>query len=152
MSFQILRPVNLPAPLILQSLASCGLGLYISIFRRGIALTSTYSVVAPPLPASPRHADALTMLGAILTALEINYLASSYMPFEENQFIASSVPIQMGVGILLAGMTAWKRNDMSNEGLWELSGLAGIEIAAAVWLGFSTGRWDGMVYGADKWL
>ena len=122
---------------------------------RGVPITSTYRAFAPATPPSPRHADALTLLGVVVAVLESTYLLASYMPLEENQFVAASVPARLGVSAVLAGVAVWKgvvRKEMSEEGRWDIVALAGVDAAAACWLGMKLGRCDGMVVDAERWL
>jgi hypothetical protein len=141
-----LRPVNLPAPLIAQSVASVGLGLYLAFSRR-----APFGLFAPANP-SPRTADTISLLGTIVTALEINYLVASYMPFEDNQWIASSVPVRLGVSALLGTLCLVHRKRMTSDAFWEFFALAIADGGAAIILGLQIGRFDGMVSGAEKWL
>jgi hypothetical protein len=141
-----LRPINLPAPLIVQSVSTVGLGLYIAFTRR-----APFGLVVPPNP-SPRTADAISLLGVAICALEVNYLVTSYMPFEENQWIASSVPVRLGVSALLGLLGVVHRKNMTTAGFWELVALAVIDAGAAISLGLQLGRFDGMVPNAEKWL
>lgn len=163
-----LRPVNLPAPLIAQSVACVGLGLWLVFMRRPpVAYGSgaskqkqpsgdqplksssaeTYSMLVPSSP-SPRMADTISLLGIAITGLEITYLVTSYMPFEENQFIAASVPVRIFLASLMATICAINRKSVSRSGLWEFVGLATMDGLAGLWLGRKLGRWDGMVKGA----
>lgn len=74
------------------------------------------------------------------------------MPFEENQFIASSVPVRLGVSALMGMLCLVRRNNMSTAGFWEFLALAVVDCSAAVTLGLQLGRFDGMVANAERWL
>jgi len=160
----LLRPVNLPAPLIIQSIASIGLGLWLTFVRRPPVVYDSFSdkkpnaktlqdqpepwtMLAPASP-SPRMADTVSLLGIVITGLEVTYLVSSYMPFEENQFIAASIPIRIFLSTLMLSVCVIHRKRMSGSGFWELIGLAVLDGFAGIWLGNTFGRWDGMVRGA----
>jgi hypothetical protein len=146
-----LRPVNLPAPLIFQSATAVGLGLYLTFFRRPPLVLSSYSMLAPAQP-SARTADIITLLGICITALEGAYFVTSYMPFEENQFIASSIPMRLYIAATLGTFCIVRRKELSHSGFWEYIALASMDTIAATWLGLTFGRFDGMVVGAEKWL
>jgi hypothetical protein len=147
-----LRPINLPLPLIAQSLTAVGLGLYLTLFRKPpfVSQDNSYSALAPPNP-TPRTADTISLLGICMTGLEVTYLVSSYMPFEQNQFIAASVPVRLGLAALMAAVVARERKSMSKSGFWEFTALAALDGVSAVVLGWRLGRWDGMVAGAEGW-
>jgi len=160
MSF--LRPVNLPTPLIVQSIASIGLGLWLTFVRRPPVVyisdkkqsektsqdhPEPWTMLVPASP-SPRMADTVSLLGIVIIGLEITYLVSSYMPFEENQFIAASIPVRIFLSTLMLSVCVVHRKQMSGSGFWELIGLAVLDGSAGIWLGNILGRWDGMVRGA----
>ena len=140
----IFRAVNLPAPLIVQSIASVGLGLWLTFARRPPVVWNGWTMLAPSSP-SPRTADTVSLLGIVVTGLEISYLVTSYMPFEENQFVAASVPVRLFLAGLMLAVCVVHRKRMSRSGFWELMGLAMMDAFAAIWLGNTLGRWDGMV-------
>jgi hypothetical protein len=144
------REINLPAPLIAQSLTAVGLGLYMSLFRKP-AVIQSYAMFAPVNP-TPRMADTTSLLGVITVGLEVTYLVSSYMPLEDNQFIAASVPIRLGLAALMGTICVIHRKTLSKSGFRELALLAIADASAAVVLGLKLGRWDGMVANAEKWL
>jgi hypothetical protein len=148
-----LRPVNLPVPLIAQSTVAVGLGLWTTLFRRPIYIHS-HSGYTPLVPSDPsaRVKDTISILGVVLTALEVTYLVSSYMPFEENQFIAASVPVRLGLSVVMGAVCLIHRKSMSDSGFWELITLAVLDGSAAIQLGLRLGRWDGMVVNAERWL
>ena len=145
------RPVNLPAPLIAQSVTAVGLGIYMSLFRNPAIVYKGYTLLAPANPPA-RTADTISLLGVLACGLEVTYLVSSYMPFEDNQFVASSVPVRLGLAILMGATCVIHRKTMSTSGFWELVSLTILDISAAVTLGLRLGRWDGMVIDAEKWL
>jgi hypothetical protein len=144
-----LRPVNLPVPLVIQSATSVALGLYLTIFRRSPLVTSSYSMLAPAQP-SARTADTVTLLGICITALEGAYFVTSYMPFKENQFIASSIPIRLYISAVLGSFCLLRRKELSSSGFWEFFGLAVMDGIAATCLGLIYGRFDGMVTNAER--
>jgi hypothetical protein len=146
-----LRTVNLPAPLIVQSVASVGLGVYLAIFGRTPFTYGSYSLLAPSSPSS-RTADTVRFFGMVLAGLQSQYLISSYMPLEENQFVATSAPVRMAIGVALGTVAFLKRKTMSESGFWEFVGLAVVELGSAAWIGHMMGRFDGMVPVAQKWL
>jgi hypothetical protein len=149
----ILRQVNLPAPLIVQSVTSIGLGLY-TLFLRKPIYTSTkngYSLLVPSNP-TPRMADTISILGLAITGLQSAYLIASYMPLEENQFAHASVPARLFLAACLVIVCVVHRKSMSAAGFWELIGLATVDGAGAIALGLRLGRFDGMVKDAEKWL
>jgi hypothetical protein len=146
-----LRPVNIPAPLIGQSVFAVGLGLYMALFRKPAFVRNGYTLVVPA-NASPRTADTISFLGIVLTGLQVCYLVTSYMPIEENQFIAASVPVRLGLAALMGTICIVHRKTMSRSGFMELAALAALDGAMAIWLGFYIGRWDGMVKNAERWL
>jgi hypothetical protein len=141
------RPINLPAPLILQSVTSVGLGLYIAFFRKPPFVHNGYTALIPS-NAPPRTADVISLLGLVIAGLESLYLVASYMPIEENQFIAASIPVRLALAISMGGICVVHKNTMSKSGFWELVGLGVLDGGAAVVLGIWLRRWDGMVQGA----
>jgi hypothetical protein len=72
------------------------------------------------------------------------------MPIEENQFVHASVPVRLFLSGLMGAVVLLNRGRMSMEGFWEFVGLAIMDGAAAVWLGWKLGTWDGMVKGAER--
>jgi hypothetical protein len=147
----LFRPINLPAPLIVQSVSTVGLGIYMSIFRKPAIVHNGYTMFVPA-NAPPRTADAISLLGIAVIGLEVTYLVTSYMPIEENQFIAASVPIRLGLSALMGTLCVLYRKSMSKSGFWEFVSLALLDGSAAIGLGLYLGRWDGMVVNAEKWL
>jgi hypothetical protein len=101
-----------------------------------------------PSSPPPRTADTISLFGIVITGLEITYLVTSYMPFEENQFVAASVPVRIFLAGLMATVCGLNWKSMSRSGLWEIVGLAAMDASAGIWLGTKLGRWDGMVKGA----
>jgi hypothetical protein len=145
------RPINLPPPLIAQSITAVGIGVYMALFRKPAFTHNGYTLLVPA-NSPPRTADAITLLGVITAGLEITYLVSSYMPLEENQFVAASVPVRMGLALLMASVCVLHRKSMTKSGFWELTSLILLDGSAAIGLGLQLGRWDGMVSNAEKWL
>ncbi|KAF2429823.1 hypothetical protein EJ08DRAFT_260534 [Tothia fuscella] len=147
------RPVRLPIPIIAASVTAVGLGLYTTIFRRPI-YSHPHTDYTPLVPSHPtgRVADTISLLGVVMTGLEVTYLVSSYMPLEENQFIAASVPIRLGLSALMASVCWIHRQSMSDSGFWELLALSALDASAAIQLGFRLGRWDGMIHDAERWF
>jgi hypothetical protein len=142
-----LRPINLPAPLILQSVASVGLGLYIAFFRKPPFVHNGYTAIVPS-NAPPRTADAISLLGLVIAGLESLYLVASYMPIEENHFIAASIPVRLALALSMACICVAHRKTMSKSGFWELVGLGVVDGGSAIALGIWLGRWDGIIQGA----
>ncbi|KIW08665.1 uncharacterized protein PV09_00618 [Verruconis gallopava] len=149
----LLRPINLPAPLIVQSVTLVGFGIYTTFFRGPIYSTADghYSLFVPANP-SPRVADTLTLLGIVTTGLQGAYLISSYMPLEENQFVHASVPARLFLSACMLSVCLVHRPHMSSGGFRELLTLGLVDGAAAAALGFQLGRFDGMVKNAERWL
>jgi hypothetical protein len=145
MSF--LRPVNLPAPVILQCVSSVGLGLYIAFFRKPPFTHKSYSVLIPS-NASARTADSFSFLGLLIAGLNSYFLVASYMPIEENQIIAASIPVRLGLVCAIAGISVLHRKTMSKSGFWELICLSIVDGGSAIALGVQLGTWDGIVQGA----
>jgi hypothetical protein len=145
------RPINLPSHLIAQSLTAVGLGLYMSLFRKPAIIYNGYTMLAPLNP-SPRTADTVSLLGVVTVGLEVTYLVSSYMPLKDNQFLAASVPVRLGLAALMGVVCVIHRKTMSQSGFWELATLAVLDASAAIELGLQFGRFDGMVVNAKKWL
>ena len=145
------RPINLPPLLIIQSVTLTSLGVYLTLSGRSPFVYKKYSMLVPASP-TPRTSEAIRVLGVVTAALEGAYLLSSYMPFEENQLIAVSIPVRLAISSVLGVIALWKRKEMTKAGFWEYMGLAVMDGLAALRLGFQFGRFDGMVVGAEQWL
>ncbi|KAJ0418899.1 hypothetical protein BJY00DRAFT_287229 [Aspergillus carlsbadensis] len=156
----MLRPINLPAHLIVPPTLILGLGLYISFFRRAPPLPSpsskaqrtdghkefsTAHQLLVPTPATPRIADTNALLGIITSALMLPYFVSSYMPLEQNQWLHASVPIRLWISGMLIGNVLLRRKTMSREGYWEFLILGVMDGVSAFALGKYLGRFDGRV-------
>jgi hypothetical protein len=154
-----MRPINLPAQLIVPPTLILGLGLYISFFRRpplpsqsfteqskdrdnGSSTTHQFIV---PTPATPRIADTNALLGVTTSALMLPYFVSSYMPIAENQWLHASVPIRLWISAMLIGNVLLRRKTMSREGYWEFLMLGVMDGVSAFTLGIYLGRFDGRV-------
>jgi hypothetical protein len=145
------RPINLPAPFIAQSVTSVALGVYLTFFRKPAVVYNGYTMLVPA-NAPPRTADTISIFGILATGLEVTYLVASYMPLEENQFIAATVPVRLALAGMMAAVCAIHRKSMSKSGFWELVALTLLDGSAAIGTGLYLGRWDGMVVNAEKWL
>lgn len=67
------------------------------------------------------------------------------MPMEENQVIAASIPVRLGLVCAIAGISVVHGRGMSKSGLWEMVVLGVVDGGAAIGLGMWLGRWDGIV-------
>lgn len=70
------------------------------------------------------------------------------MPIEENQIIAASIPVRLGLVCAIAGISLVHGKSMSKSGFWEMVVLGVVDGGAAIGLGIWLGRWDGIVRGA----
>jgi len=149
----LLRPVHLPGHLIPQTITIIGLGLYITIFRHPPFFASTGKQFLVPATTSSRTRDTLSLLGILTVSVQLPYYYSSYMPMEENQWLYTTVPVRLGISAMM-GLTllAHGRAGMSEEGFWEFVGLTVLDGIGATLLGFSLGRFDGMVPGYKRWV
>lgn len=163
--------VNLPLPILLHSLSLTGLGLTLllrphrspfsfltcrEIFASNISLPSSSSSAKPADSAttasasdarpSPRRVIHTTAhAGAAVTAVGLCYLATSYMPIEENQFLHATVPIRVVIVALLLSTLVLRGGEMSTEGWWEYLGLVVWDGIGAVGLGLYLGSWDSRI-------
>jgi len=76
--------------------------------------------------------------------LGLGYLATSYMPITENQWLHASVPVRMILGAV-AGVRALLATE--GEVTWELIVIMLYDGLGGLLLGWSLGRWDGKVAG-----
>lgn len=149
----LLRPVNLPLPVLLPGGTILGLGLYLSIFRVFPTISRVSRAdhekrfeILVPRPATPRMADTNALLGLVTSSLMLPYFLSSYMPIEENQFLHVSVPIRLGLAAGFVGNLLLRgRQGMSEEGFWEFLTLTVVDVVGSVWLGVYLGSFDGRV-------
>lgn len=123
-----------------------------ALFRKSpLALLSSRHAFLTSSNPPPRAADTASLLGAVVVALESAYLLTSYMPLEENQFVAASVPVRLVVAALLASVCGLHgRRGMSASGFWEFVVIAAVDAVSAVLLGLRLGRFDGMVSAASR--
>ncbi|KAF2669722.1 hypothetical protein BT63DRAFT_425399 [Microthyrium microscopicum] len=154
------RPVNLPSSIIYGAIANASLGIYLTVTGSSpLVLFSKHALLAPSNPittsANARTKDSIRVMGLLLACLEITTLVSSYMSFEENQFMAAMVPVRLGSAAVFAGFAAASGVGlvkMSTVGRWEYVALAMVDAGTAVMLGRELGRFDGMVRGAERWF
>lgn len=125
--------VNLPPIIFAHSIFLCFLGLYL-VFRRPAENIKQRLMVN----------EAWGMVGIITFALGIAYLATSYMPIEDNQFLHASVPVR----ILLAGLAALRlllNRGMTNEGRAQMWFVLLYDGFGGMLCGWQLGRWDGRI-------
>jgi len=65
------------------------------------------------------------------------------MPIEQNQFLHASVPIRLGIAVLLIAAGLLNKDSMDERGWWTHVGFAVWDGVGALWLGWYLGRWDG---------
>jgi len=118
----LLPTINLPLPILLHAAGLTLLGLHITFYRK---------------PSTP-------LLGIASLGLGVAYLATSYMPVAENQWLHASVPVRMILGAV-AGVRAFIAKDC--EATRELIGVLLYDGLGGLLLGWSLGRWDGKVAG-----
>ncbi|RDI80017.1 hypothetical protein Vi05172_g9995 [Venturia inaequalis] len=94
--------VNFPAPPNLQSVSSIVLGLYIAFIRKPPFAHNGYSILVPP-NAPLRTADPSSFLVPLIAGLNSYFLLTSCMPIEENQIIAASISVRLGMVLAIAG-------------------------------------------------
>ncbi|KAL2871665.1 uncharacterized protein BJX67DRAFT_342769 [Aspergillus lucknowensis] len=161
------RPVNLPLPIFIANGTLLATGLHVAIFTRlpwpfhRINITTKGKdkdkdnkerkplELFAPSPTTPRITDTTTLFGLVTSCLMAPYFLSSYMPIEENQFLAVSVPIRLAASACLFGHALFRGagGKMSVEGYWEFLGFAVLDLAASVHVGYTLGRFDGVVPG-----
>ena len=121
-----LRSVNLPPLILIHALGLGALGLRITFTR----------------PAKP-YTDDRGTLGIASLGLGLPYLATSYMPQEENQLLYASVPVRMILATVAATKLAvdnWQGRNSQRE-LWGImlyDGLGGFLLGW--WLGSFGGK------------
>lgn len=101
-----LPTINLPILVLAHSIFLSFLGLRM-IFR------------GPPASKPNRETEISAMSGITTLAIGIAYLATSYMPIEENQFLHASVPVRIFLA-LLAALRLITVNNISGEGRNEM--------------------------------
>jgi hypothetical protein len=68
-----------------------------------------------PTPKSATQDEASAMAGITTLAIGIAYLATSYMPIEDNQFLYASVPVRVLLA-LVAGLRILTIDNISEDG------------------------------------
>ncbi|KAL2828562.1 hypothetical protein BJY01DRAFT_255341 [Aspergillus pseudoustus] len=149
----LLRPINLPLPILLSNGALFLLSLHVAITSRlpwplrslKHPKTAKPLELFVPTATSPRVASTNTLLGIVTCCLMAPSLLSAYMPIEENQVLAVSVPIRLAAScsFLTAAVVRGKKG-MGVEGFWEFIGLAVLDLWASVSVGRAIGRFDGV--------
>ncbi|KAF3921413.1 hypothetical protein ABW21_db0201826 [Orbilia brochopaga] len=122
---------NLPWPILVHSVGLTLLGLNLTFNGNPSS--------------SPEVRGANSILGVTTTTIGLCYLGTSGVPVEQNQFLHASVPVRLGVAVLLLTAAAVNRRKMDQKG-WRVHIGFGIwDAAGALWLGWYLGRWDGRV-------
>ena len=68
-----------------------------------------------------------------------SYLATSYMPIEQNQYLHASIPGRIIVASLCLMKAAWRRKSLSQEALNELVMVAVVDGGMSLYLGTQLG-------------
>jgi hypothetical protein len=98
----------------------------------------------PPTP-SP-EADIRSALGIATFALGVAYLATSYMPISQNQFLHASAPVRMLIGALCGLKLLIGRNKLTKNGRQTLLMLGLYDGIGGFLVGYWLGRWDGLAH------
>jgi hypothetical protein len=125
--------VHLPPVILVHSLLLSLLGLYL-VFRRREGHTRQTQLLE----------EAWGMAGITIFALGIAYLATSYMPIEENQLLHASVPVR----ILLAALALLRllsTPKMTSDGRGQMLFVILYDGLGGILCGWQLGRWDGRV-------
>jgi len=93
--------------------------------------------------ASPRLYATTSLMGITTAIIGLSYLATSYVPIEQNQFLYASVPVRFLVSATLALAALLNGGKMSKEGWRTHVGFAIYDTLGATWLGWYLGKWDG---------
>jgi hypothetical protein len=123
----IISGINLPTSILFHALGLCGLGLYYT-FR--------------PTPLAQKSSSA--PLGIATLGLGVAYLATSYMPIAENQWLHASVPVRILLALVAGIRAVMSKPTEDRRHLWTIllyDGLGGLM------LGRTLGRWDGRIVG-----
>ena len=98
---------------------------------------------SPPTKGKPhRETDMSAMSGVTTLAIGLAYLATSYMPIEQNQFLHASVPVRILLA-LLATLRLLLVKDLTGEGRNEMLFVALYDGLGAVICGWQLENFSG---------
>ena len=130
----LLRPVDLPWPILLHALGVSFVGLSLIVYSPKPSSTELTKATKP--------AQDSTMLGIATLGIAFGYLLTAYVPQERNTYLYASVPARM----MLAGIAGVKLV-LGSPARKELLGVFVYDGLGGLVLGWYLGRWDGKIPG-----
>ena len=130
----LLRPVDLPWPILLHALGVSFVGLSLIVYSPRPSSTKQTKATKP--------AQDSTMLGIATLGIAFGYLLTAFVPQEQNTYLYASVPARM----MLAGIAGVKLV-LGSPPRKELLGILVYDGLGGLVLGWYLGRWDGKIPG-----
>jgi len=127
----LIRNINLPTPVFIHATGLLALGLYLTFRPPSASQKTTFT-------------GSTSTLGIAGLGLELSYLATSYMPIAENQFLHASAPVRVILAAVAGVRLLTARPGECTGELWGIllyDGLGGLLV------GWTLGRWDGRIPG-----
>lgn len=124
----LLRPVDLPWPILFHALG---------VFSIGLGL-----IIKPPSKKSAIPDPDSTIQGIATLGIAFGYLLTAYVPQEQNTYLYASVPARM----ILAGIAGVKLV-LGSPARKELLAILVYDGLGGLVLGWYLGRWDGKIPG-----